>query len=213
MKTNLNSTRLEDHAEISIIEAPDRVSKVNTPEKVPKTKQNTPRSKVKTSSSAKRMNVEPSPSVLTKKKTSPKSSARKKITYSFATDSSIITPRPRRNVMKNPIVDSEDETDKESETDWSDDDSYSDSDVLTDDDSDNGVSVVSKPKSTRGKNVAGASATKRSSKKPNKNELIYLDLSSEEIHRVDENFHANVSEDDLANITRKFLAADLNDEE
>lgn len=203
---------MEDHAEISIIEGPDRVSKVKTPEKVPKTKQNTPRSKVKPSSSAKRMNVEPSPSVLTKKKTSPKS-AKKKITYSSATDSSIITPRPRRNVMKNPIVDSEDETDKESETDWSDDDSYSDSDVLTDDDSDDGVNGVPKPKSMFGKNVAGASATKRSSKKPNKNELIYLDLSSEEIHQVDENFHANVSEDDLANITRKFLAADLNDEE
>lgn len=211
IKTNLNSTRLDDHAEISIIEGP---SKPKTPEKVSKPKQNTPRSKVKPSSSVKKLaDIEPSPSVLTKKKPSPKST-KKKIVTPVHDDSSIKMPRPRRNLVRKPILDLEDESDKENESDWSDnpDNSSSiDSDILTDDDSDSAEEKVSKPKSVR-KNAAGGSTSKRPPKKAGKNELIYLDLSSEEIVEVDENHH-NVSEEDLANITRKFLETDLNDEE
>lgn len=212
IKTNLNSTRLDDHAEISIIETPEKVGRMTSPEKELKPKQNTPRSKFKPSFDVKKIDVKPSPSILTKKKHSPKS-AKKKTVGIPANGSPISTPRPRRNIVRNPIFDTDDESDKENESDWSDDNSYSDSDILTDDDSDKKTDKVPKPKSLRGKNAAGASASKRPAKKTDKNELIYLDLSSEEIVRVDEKYHANVSEEDLANITRKFLDADLNLEE
>lgn len=208
IKTNLNSTRLDDHAEISIIEAPQRIK---SPEKVAKPKPNTPRSKVKPSVNVKRTEIEPSPSVLTKKKPTPKST-KKPVMNTPVNDSSVIT-RPRRNAVRRAILDSD--SDKENDSDeWSDSDtSYSDSDLLTDDDSDetekrgNSKDSARKPKSVR-KNAP--SATKRPAKK--KNDLIYLDLSSEEIVQVDENLITNVSEEDLANITRKFLEADLNDE-
>lgn len=199
----MNSTRLEDHAEISIIESPKPIIQSKTPERLPKPKMNTPRSKVKPSS-VKRPDIDPSPSVLTKKKQSPKS-AKKKVVNLPANDSSILTTRPRRNAARKRIIDSDSDEDDESE--WSDDSSYSNSDLLTDDDSDQEKENIPKPKSVR-KNTA--SATKRPVKKAN--DLIYLDLSSEEIAQVDENFHANVSEEDLANITQKFLETDLNEE-
>lgn len=210
IRTNLDSTRLDDHAEISIIETPERVKRAKSPENVAKPKVNTPRSKVKPSSSAKKTEFEPSPSVITKKKPSPKSVKKKVVNTPMANDSSIITTRPRRNAWpRKPILDSD--SDKENESECSDDDSsYSDSDLLTDDDSDREVErekSKEKPKSVR-KNAP--SATKRSAKKAN--DFIFLDLSSEEIVEVDENFHANVSEEDLANVTRKFLESDLNDE-
>lgn len=196
---------MEDHAEISIIEGP---RKQKTPEKVTKTRQNTPRSKVKPTSSLKMVkDAEPSPSVLTKKRPSPKSTKKKLATP--ADDSSIITPRPRRNLVRRPIFDSEDESNEENESDCSESSSFVDSDILTDDESESEEEKITKPKSVR-KNAPGRSTSKRPSRK---NGLIYLDLSSEEIAKVDENHHANVSEDDLANITRKFLETDLNDEE
>lgn len=204
---------MDDHAEISMIATPELPHKMKTHEEVSKPKLNTPRSKVKSTPSGKKTltDIEPSPSVLTKKKPSPKSA--KKNIATLAEDSSIIS-RPRRNVVRKPIFDSEEESDKENELNLSDDTSYSDSDILTDDNSEHGSEKeILKPKSSR-KNPAGASSTSKGrAKKANKNELIFLDLSSEEIVRVDENFHANVSEEDLANITRKFLETDLNDGE
>lgn len=212
---------MDDHAEISIIEPSEQKNAAKSPEKMPKPK--TPRSKAKPMSSAKKMAeiIEPSPSVLTKKKKPSPKSNRKKITTP-ATDSSTNASRPQRSVQKKKIVYSDDESDKENESDWSDDGSYSDSmhdasDILTDDDSgkENGKSKTNarKPTSVRGKNAAASSTSKRSTKKANKNDLIYLDLSSEEIAQVGKNHHANVSEEDLANITRKFLETDLNDKE
>lgn len=206
IKTNLNSTRLDELAEISMIATPEKPTKMKTPEKINKPKTNTPRTKTK----SKKADIEPSPSVLIKKKVSPKS-AKKKITYP-ADDSSIVI-RPRRNVVRKPILDSDDESDKENESNWSDESSFSDSDLLTDDDSDRkSEKGVQKPKSTR-KNPLAESTTKRKTKKTDKNDLVYLNLSAEEIVRVDEKFHSNVSEEDLANITRKFLETDLNDVE
>ncbi|XP_031622795.1 titin-like [Contarinia nasturtii] len=212
IKTNLNSTRFDDHAEISNIETPERIKRVM------KSKTDTPRPKLKPSVSAKKTEIEPSPSVLTKKKPSPKSTKKKSAIKSVAADDheemSIITPRPRRNVVRKPIFDSEDESNKENETDYSSDD-FSDTNYLTNDDTDDSnaeTESIPKPRSVRGKNGTGVSATKRPEKKTSKNDLIYLDLSSEEVATVDENYH-NVPEDDLANITRKFLETDLNDEE
>lgn len=96
---------------------------------------------VKPPTSTKKVDTE-SPSVITKKKPSPKSAkktvASKLIVADEHDESSILTPRPRRNVARRPmLVDSEDESDKENESDSSyTNDSYSDSDMLTDDNSD-----------------------------------------------------------------------------
>lgn len=221
MKTNLNSTRLEDHAEISIIENPEQPKAKpkllekpaqNTPRLKPQLK--TPSSKTKISSSIKSKDIQPSPSVLTKKRPSPKSNKKKLENEPVHEDSSVLTPRPRRNMRQNQIIDSDDETnDKENEfeTDFSSDTSYSQSDLLTDDENDDDYEVP-KPKSVR-KNAPGTSTTKKSSRKNKKNDLIFLDLSSEEVVEVNENHHANVSEEDLANITQKFLETDLNKDE
>lgn len=209
----MDSTRLDDLSEISIIEAPKPIRELKSPEQGMKPPQNTPRSKVKPPK--KLFDVEPSPSVITKKKPSPKSNKKKNETPSKET-SNVIT-RPQRNVRRKQIIysDDDDDSDKENESDWSEDESYSGSasPLLTEDESDNEHKEPEpKPKSVRKK--APASTNKRPpTKKADKNKLIFLDLSSEEIVRVDENFHANVSEDDLANITRKFLETDLGDGE
>lgn len=217
----MNSTRLEDHAEISIIENPEKpINKLKLPKKAAhntprvKQQQKTPHSKA---SNFKMADIEPSPSVLTKKKPSPKS-VKEKIDQAAKDDSSITTPRsrPKRNVRRQNIFDSDDKTnDKENDyaTDWTGDTSYSNSDMLTEDESDDEYEIP-KLKNVHGRHTAGTSISKKqSSKKNDKNDLIFLDLSSEEVVRVDANFHANVSEDDLANITRKFLETDLNNEE
>lgn len=214
----MDSTRLDDHAEISIIENPERVIKQKSPEKpvvhnTPRLKlqHKTPRSISKPSSSTKMREVEPSPSVITKKKLSPKSNKKKTSTV-VEDESSMVTPRSKRNACRKPIIDSDDEThNKENEYGSEDtgDTSYSDSELLTEDESDNDYKIP-KLKSVCGRNAV---ATKRSSKKSDKNDLIFLDLSAEEVVRVDKNFHANVPEDDLANITRKFLETDLNNDE
>lgn len=219
LKTNLNSTRLEELAEISIIESPKQVRELKSPEQGMRPPQNTPRSKAKPPFRAKNLfekeMPQASPSVITKKKPSPKSNKKKVV--SPVTEASIGAPRPQRSVRRKKIIYSEDESDKENDkSDWSDDSSYSDSDavsdLLTEDDSDKEKEVVPTPKSVRGKKTATASTSKRPTKKSDKDKLIFLDLSSEQIVEVDEHFHANVSEDDLANITRKFLETDLNDE-
>lgn len=217
----MDSTRLDDLAEISIIENPTVQPKSkpiafekpakNTPRlKPPQVK--TPRSKAKTPSSVNMRDIEPSPSVLTKKKPSPKS-IKKKIDngINISEESSV---RPKRNVQRKRIFDSDEEdSDKENdhESDWSGDSSNSDPNFMTDDDSDHSFEIP-KPKSVR-QNGSASSTSKRPARKNDKNGLVYLDLSSEEVVRVDKNFHANVSEEDLANISRKFLDSDLDNEE
>lgn len=59
--------------------------------------------------------------------------------------------------------------------------------------------------------LVGASSTAKKKAAAKGTKLIYLDLSSEEVVEVDENHQTNVPEDDLAEITRKFLESDLND--
>lgn len=216
----MDSTRLDDLSEISIIEAPKQLRLFKSPEQGMKPPQNTPHSRIKTAK--KLFDGEPSQSVLTKKKPSPKSNRKKVETP--ANDTPRSASRPQRSVQRKRIIYSDDDSDKENESDleseWSDDSSYSESnpDLLTDDESDKeqnrtpAPTSTSKPKSVR-KKPTTASTSKRSTKKSDKDKLIYLDLSSEEIVQVDENFHANVAEEDLANITRKFLETDLNDEE
>lgn len=207
---------MEDHAEISIIETPKHVKEFKSPKTGMKPPQNTPRSKMKPGLTARKLiekeMPQASPSMLTKKKPSPKSS--KKKLCSPDTEPSVGAARPQRSVRRKRIIYSEDGSDKENnESDWSDDSSYSDmnsaSELLTEDESDDEKEVAPKPKSVLGKRTA---TSKRSTKKSNKDKLVFLDLSSEEIVEVAENFHTNVSEEDLANITRKFLQADLNDE-
>lgn len=224
--TNLNSTTLDDHAEISIIETPKRVNELKSSQKGMKPPQNTPQTSYKTALDEKNRCNEPSPSVLFKKRHSPKLNKQNLVKPKTPKTAANISPakssvsRPQRSVQRKRIIYSDDdESDKEnSASDWTD-SSYacSDSDLeqlLTDDDSDKDKDSVGEPKSTRGKKApTGENTTKRRNKKSNKNELIYLDLSSEEIAQVDENFHSNVPEDDLANITQKFLEANLNADE
>lgn len=188
--------------------------------------QNTPRTNYKTAIGENNFqsNQEPSPSVLTKKKLSPKSNKKKVATPKAGNAASPpSSSRPQRSVRRKRIIYSDDDDDDASEkenarSDWTDDSSFScsvsGSELLTDDDSDEEKDVISRtPKSVRGKKAAPTgSTTKRvPKKKATKNDIIYLDLSAEEIVQVDANFHANVSEEDLANITRKFLETDLND--
>lgn len=207
---------MDDHAEISIIETPKRLNEVKSTQKGIKPPQNTPRTNYKTALGAQNLfDYEPSPSVLVKKKPSPKLNVNCMDTPKSAKVSPGISSRPQRSVQRKRIVYSDDESDKEnSQSDWSDDSSYagsnSESELLTDDGSDN----ETEPKSVRGKKVPAGATPKRSNKKiNNKNGFIYLNLSSEEVEKVDENFHANVSEDDLANITQRFLETDLNADE
>lgn len=215
---------MDEHAEISIIETPKLLNRIKSPQKGMRPPQNTPRSNYKTALSEQNLlafNHEASPSVLTKKKPqTPKTNKNNLVTPKSAkTESTAKSSRPQRSVQRKRIIYSDDEeSDKEnSESDWTDDSSYSSSnsqsELLTDDGSDKEKDTVRGPKSVRGKKALTGSTTKRSTKKTNKNDLIYLDLSSEEIVQVDENFHANVSENDLANITRKFLETDLNADE
>lgn len=215
----MNSTTLDEHAEISIIETPKHLHKFKSPQKGMRPPQNTPRTNYKTALDEKNLfNHEPSPSVLVKKKQSPKSNKKNLATPMSANGSPAKSSRPQRSVQRKRIIYSDDDdSDKEnSESDYTDDDSYScsnsESELLTDDNSDDEKNNVGEPKSTRKKAPTGSTTKKRPNKKTNKNDLIYLDLSSEEIVQVDENFHSNVAEDDLANITRKFLEADLDDD-
>lgn len=59
--------------------------------------------------------------------------------------------------------------------------------------------------------IVGATSTTRKKAAAKGQKLVYLDLSSEEVVEVNENHQSNVSEEDLAEITRKFLESDLND--
>lgn len=216
----MNSTRFDDLAELSMIEAPNGAVEINTPARGIKPPQNTPRSRIKPAPSTKNvLQNEPSQSVLTKKKPTPKLDANRN-----SPTSSTSSQRPQRKARAKRIIYSDDESDKENESDWSDDSSYSGSDseadLLTEDESEEGgakrnrknKNTATKPKVMRGQK-ATPGPTKRPTKKSDKNKLIYLDLSSEEIVQVDENFKPNVSEEDLANITKRFLEADLNDDE
>lgn len=219
IKTDLDSTRLDDLSEISIIEAPRQIRELKSPEQGMKPPQNTPRSRMKPAK--KLFEAEPSQSVLTKKKSSPKSS--RKNVKTPANDTPRSVSRPQRSVQRKRIIYSDDDSDKENESDseseWSDDSSYSESnpELLTEDESDKEQNPAPasipapKPKSVRKQPTS--STTKRTTKKSDKDKLVFLDLSSEEIMQVDENFHGNVSEEDLANITRKFLETDLNNVE
>lgn len=128
--------------------------------------------------------------------------------------SSATSSRPQRSVRRKRIIYSDDESDKEnSDSHWSDNSSNSDSELLTDDDGDGEIVPTRQPKSVRGKKTTAERTPKRTNKKLNKNDLIqYLDLSKEVVVEVDENFHANVAEDELANITQRFLETDLNAE-
>lgn len=220
---------MDEHAEISIIERPKYLDRFKSPRgNGMKPPQNTPRTNYKTAIEEKNLqfNHEPSPSVLTKKKPSPKSNKKNvgtpKTPKSKADNagSPPTSSRPQRSVRRKRIVYSDDDDASEKENAQSDltDDSYtcsvSGSELLTDDDSGEEKDVISgTPRSVRGKKAAPTSSTTKRlpKKKANKNDLIFLDLSAEEIVQVDENFHANVSEEDLANITRKFLETDLND--
>lgn len=132
-------------------------------------------------------------------------------------DSSAIQ-RPKRNAVRKRILypfDEDDEKEnstqsrKSDEPEWTKSDSES-SYPLTEDDSDSDSNFTPKPSNTPRK---PNSISKKSAAKKGKNKLIYLDLSSEEVVEVNENHHSDVTEDDLANITRRFLEADLNDEE
>lgn len=62
----------------------------------------------------------------------------------------------------------------------------------------------------RGKQMTGTTSTAKKKTSANVQKLVYLDLSSEEVIEVDENHQSNVSEHDLAEVTRKFLESDLN---
>lgn len=215
---------MDEHAEISIIETPKHWDKFKSPRgNGMKPPQNTPRTNYKTAIGEKdfQLNQEPSPSVLTKRKPSPKSN--KKNLATPKTDNAGSPPtssRPQRSVRRKRIIYSDDDDASEKEnarSGWTDDSNYScsvsESELLTDDNSDEEQKdVISEtPKSVRGKKPTGSTTKRLPKKKANKNDLIYLDLSAEEIVQVDENFHSNVSEQDLANITRKFLETDLND--
>lgn len=213
---------MDEHAEISVIETPACLNEAKSPQKGMKSPQTKPGTNYKTALTAKNLfPYEPSPSVLVKKRPSPKPKVNDLATPKTVDVSSPKSARPQRSVRRKRIVYSDDESDKENlQSDWSNDSSYSDgsseSDLLTDDDSDSGREKggdARTPRSARGKKVRTASTRKRTNKKANKNGLVYLDLSSEEVVQVDENFHANVPEDDLANITQKFLETDLNGDE
>lgn len=202
----MDSTRLDGHAEeeISIIRPAQQLKPGKTSEKKSATK--TPASLKKQVSSAKKgSQLTPSQSVLNKfqlkplendsstKKRPQRNVARKKILYSFDEDDE------KENEVKNKRVAKSKQSDDSFDSDFS--------SVMTDDESDSDENFTPKPTDTS-RTVNGPRT-----KKNDKNKLIYLDLSSEEVVEVNENQHSNVSEEDIANVTRQFFEADLNNED
>lgn len=60
------------------------------------------------------------------------------------------------------------------------------------------------------RNKVISSTAKKRNGKTSSDQLVYFDLSAEEVVEVNEDACTNVSEEDLAEITRKFLESDLN---
>lgn len=123
-------------------------------------------------------------------------------------DSSLVH-RPRRNVARKKLaISSSDDSEKEnafddSGSDWEKSSASEQSSLITDDDSDSEASGGTR----RSKGSKMKVPTKRA-----KNRLTYLNLSEAEVFEVDDdNASAVVSEEDMANITKRFLAADLDD--
>lgn len=142
-------------------------------------------------------------------------------------DASMIR-RPKRNVVRKRILDSPDDLERSTqsnqslESDWEQTESGNDSDssddvnfksCTTSKSSGSTRKLNPRMESTRKQNPSSQSTRKKAvSKKPNKNDIIFLDLSSEEVSEVNGRNPPEVSEEDLANITRRFLETDLNDD-
>lgn len=207
---NLDSTRIEALEEISMIEGPNHKkdppkSAKKTPRSIKKKPTEAPKTKPLLKSSTKKALVgkQASPSVINK--------------AAVQMDESSILQRPRRNIVRKQLViassDDEDDEDKEnafedSGSDWSHSEGSCKSNLMTDDDSVSDESISTQR--TKGSKMNAKTAT---AKKRNKNRLTYLNLSEQEVVEVDDDARTEASEEDLANITRRFLEADLNDDE
>lgn len=200
---NLDSTRIEGIDEISIIEPPDQkknrtksVRRTPQPRKLLSTPKEKPESKSTTKKNPKNKPI--SPSVFTKRP--------------IDNDESSLIRRPKRNVARKKLAISSDSEDDDKKNDFNGDSSdewvvkneSDDSDMMTDDDSDSDYSESTQR--TKG----SRSCAPRTAKK--KNRLTYLNLSDDEVIEVEDGNKTQASEDDLANITRRFLEADLNDD-
>lgn len=215
----MNSTCFDEHAEISIIEAP-KINKNDKPTTSKDQTENSPISVKKTKNSKKidtprankALDIQPSLSVINKRRP-----------LSTVNESSIISNRPQRNVNRKKIVYSSGDSDNDENasangsknaSDWTESVNSSYSDLLTDDDdgdNDFETNIVT-PRSKNNKKCPSSSTVKRGTKKTDKNKLIYLDLSAEEVKETDEHSQSKACEEDLANITKRFLEADLEDE-
>lgn len=191
---NLNSTLLEEgaEAEISIIEPPAKaVQSVETCDK------DTESAKLNTESARQQQINSPSQSVINKVATKP------------VEKTSSATKRPQRNARKRILYsfDEDDEEECSGQTKKRSDDSFS-SEILTDDESDSDFSTKS---SGTSKNATKKGKQTNRKQRNDKNKLIYLDLSAEEVVEVDDDDQPKISEEDLINMTKHFFEDDLND--
>lgn len=202
----MDSTRIEAIEEISMIEGPNYKndppkSTKNTPQSTKKKPAETPKPKTVAKASAKKVPVakKPSPSMINK--------------APVELDESSIVRRPRRNVVRKQLSISSSDSEKENDfddsgSDWSGSEDANNSSLMTDDDSVSDDSITTSRTKGSKKNAKTTTAKKR-----NKNRLTYLNLSEQEVIEVDDDARTEASEEDLANITRRFLETDLNDDE
>lgn len=94
--------------------------------------------------------------------------------------------------------------------DWNAEKDRSCSSTTSDSESSSDDEFVPRRAKKRGKQTTGTTSTAKKKTSTNAQKLVYLDLSSEEVIEVDENQQLNVSEQDLSEVTRKFLESDLN---
>lgn len=191
---NLNSTLLEEgaEAEISIIEPPAKaVQSVDTCDK------DTESAKPSAESAQKQQIRSPSQSVINK------------LTSKPVEKPSSTTKRPKRNARKRILYsfDEDDDEENSGQTNKNNDDSFS-SDMMTDDENDSDFSIKS---SGTSKTITKKEKQKNPKKKNDKNKLIYLDLTAEEVVEVDDDYRRKISEEDLVNMTKHFFEDDLDE--
>lgn len=191
---NLESTRIGNLDEISIIEA-EVDDRPKSTKKTPRPKKpETPKPMIRTSTKKAVGTRQMSPSVITKP-------------AAVQLDDSSLIRRPRRNVARKQLVISSYDDDgsdfDDSGSDWEKHSESGNANILTDDDSDSDASIGS----------YRSKGSKRTATKPrSKNRLTYLNLSEAEVIEVDgDNSGIAASEEDMANITRRFIEADLED--
>lgn len=214
IKDDLNSTFLEQHAEISIIEAPETkknekptTSKDQIGKSPMSVKKATNSKKIENASAKESLDIQPSLSVVNKRRP-----------LSTVNESSVIGKRPQRSVNRKKIIYSSDESDHNENvspnksgnaSDWTESVNSSNSFLTDDDDSDFETNIAT-PRSRSNKKC---SVTVKRVAKKDINRLIYLDLSAEEVAETDEHFQTKACEEDLANITKQFLETDLENED